>query len=466
MMRGIGRAPALTGLTAVLLIAAGLVRAPGAAARPILWEQIADPQRDRVDRLLERARQLMTDSAAPSAAPTADPARARPADPPDNLARAEDLLREAARLAPQDFAVMFSLGEVQSLRGRGREATASFERAEPLARLPGQRSVCWFRLGIERSKLGRYREAVASYDQQLALGEGDATVYSNVAELLMALGRLGEAAERYRDAIRIDERAGDRRGREQGLAFSYYGLGVALDRDRQEAASREAIGRAVALDPNSSLLRLAQQPGADVFFIPDGDVFYYLGLAGESVGNRDDAGAAFQEYLARQPHSPWLARVRAHLEALRPSRAASRVAAGAPGLPGASLPGSSGPAPAPTSRWRVAAVATVLAQGPIPAPAIDAALKQRPPGWELCFAPYPPPRGHDPVRITVEIELDANGAVTRATSKLPPPFAGSAVAACIETTLRARLVVSRPTRARSTTARIEVLLASGDAGGV
>jgi len=173
--------------------------------------------------------------------------------------------------------VVFTLAEVQASRGHDADAAATFERAEPLARLPSQRSSCWFRPGSHALEARAYREAVASYDQQIALGDADAMAYSNIAELLMVLGRLGEAAERYRDADPHRRARRRSRGREQSLAFSYYGSASRLDRDQQEPAAREAIGRAVALDPNSSLLHLAQQPGGDVFFIPDGDVFYYLG---------------------------------------------------------------------------------------------------------------------------------------------------------------------------------------------
>jgi tetratricopeptide (TPR) repeat protein len=447
------RVTATTGRASVMVWLVFLLGgAHTAAAEPILWERIAEPQRARVDGLVQKARELLVE------APPAAGDKGGGARPPDNLGRSEALLREALALAPLDFSVLFMLAEVQSLRGHIVDAAATLERAEPLARLPSQRSSCWFRLGIERSRLGRYRDAVASYDQQIALGESDATVYANVAELLMALGRLREAEERYRDAIRIDERAGDRRGREQSLAFSYYGLGVALDRDQQEGAAREAIGRAVAMDPNTSLLRMAQQPGADVFFIPDGDVYYYLGLAGESLGNRDDAGAAFQEYVARQAKSPWVARARVHLAALAPSASAS------PSRVGAGPAGSAAAAAAP--RWRVVAVATVMAQGPIVAPMIDAALKHRPLLLEACFAPYPPARGHEPVRFSVDVELDANGAVARATARLPPPFADNAAGPCVEAALRTRLILTRPAHGRSTTARIEVLLATADGAGL
>ena len=459
-MRVTVRRSASAWLAAAAALTAGLTRAPHAAAEPNIWERVADPQRDRSERLAQKAKELIAD--APAAPVGRGPTGARP---PDNLARAEELLREATTLDPLDFANLFLLAELQSMRGHEADAAATLERAEPLARLPSQRSSCWFRLGLARSKLGRYREAVASYDQQIALGEADATVYSNVAELLMTLGRLGEAEERYRDAIRIDERAGDRRGREQSLAFSYYGLGVALDREGRDAASREAIGRAAALDPNLSLLRLAQQPGAEVFFIPEGDVFYYLGLAAERLGNRDDAGAAFQEYLARQPKSPWFARARAHVEASRPDRA--------PAPPRSNPSGSSSeaPSPAPPPRWRVAALATVQADGPIPAPVIDAALKLHPPHLEACFTSDRAPRGNAPIRLAIEVDFNADGKVSRAAVKLPKLSSGpldgvGAVAACIESAIRTHLVVPGPTRPRPTAARVEVLLVTGDAGGL
>ncbi len=284
----------------------------------------------------------------------------------------------------------------------------------------------------------------------------------------MGLGRLREAEDRYREAIRIDERASDRRGREQGLAFSYYGLGVALDRDQREVAAREATGRAVAMDPNGSLLRLAQQPGADFSFIPDGEVYYYIGVASELAGKTDDALAAFQEYVARQPKSRWMARARAHIAALAPVRG-TRGRSDPAGHPSDHPPASAGlPSGLPPGRhrWRAVAFATAVAQGPIAAPVIDAALKRSPPPWGDCFADVAPARGHDTVRFVVELELDAHGAVARATAKLPAPFDAGSIGQCVEVALQAGLVVTAPAHAKPTSARVEVLLANGDAGGL
>jgi tetratricopeptide (TPR) repeat protein len=445
------RARRLACVACVALLAGVLAPARVVRADPAMWQHVADPQRDQFERLVQKARDLLAEGLTP----TGERGRTQLAD---RLATSEARLHEALALSPFDFSTLFLLAEVQSLRGHVSDAVATLERAEPLARLSGQKAACWFRLGLERSHLGRYREALASYEQQIALGESEAPAYANAAELLMGLGRLREAEERYREAIRIDEHAADRRGHEQGVAFSYYGLGVALDRDRQDAAAREAIGRAVAMDPTGALLRLAQQPGADFSFLPEGDVFYYLGLASELGGKTDDAVAAFQEFLSRQPKSPSVARARAHLTSLTlaPSSAPSSSSSSSPS------PSSS----RPRHRWRAVATATVSSQGPLAAPVIDAALKQRPPPWDECFGDAAPSRGHDTVRFFVEAELDARGNVTRATAHLPAPFDAGATGHCVEAALRSSLTVTPPAHAKPTIARIEVLLANGDSGGL
>ena len=133
-----------------------------------MWQHIADPQRDRFERLVQKARDLLAEAVAPSG----DRGRTALGD---RLAPCEARLHEALALSPFDFSTLFLLFEVQSLRGHPAEAVATLERAEPLARLPGQKATCWFRLGLERSHLGRYREALASYDQQIALGETEAS---------------------------------------------------------------------------------------------------------------------------------------------------------------------------------------------------------------------------------------------------------------------------------------------------
>jgi tetratricopeptide (TPR) repeat protein len=410
-------------------------RAAVAAEGAPFWERATNPERERFERLFTEAEGLVA---------SGEGAPVRAGLPSDKLARAEALLREALALRPDEFRALFLLADVQSLAGRPAAAVATLERALPRAQLPSEEAACWFRLGVERSKLGRYAEAVADYDRQVALGESDGTVYANSAEILMALGRLGEAEDRYREAIRVDEQSLDRRSREHGLALSYYGLGVALDRDEQPIAAREMIARALALDPTQANLTIAQQPGSDVFFIPDGDVFYYVGLAAEVAGHSDDAEAAFREFLSRLPASRYARRARAHLE----GRAAGGPAAGAAGR----SPVSGG------SALRIVATGTLFARGGAPAPLVDAAFRAQPRLLDACLDRAAAAGVRDSVRFAVELDLDARGAVTRATVKAPAPL-DAGFARCAEAAIKDGLRLSRPPRARPSHARVEMILA-------
>jgi tetratricopeptide (TPR) repeat protein len=427
----------------------GAAVGPAAAAAdraggPPFWERVASPGRERFERLFADADALLS----------GDQPLGRRLTEAVKLAQAEALLREALALQPDDYRTLSLLADVQSIAGRPAAAAATLERARARAQLPAQEASCWFRLGVERSKLGQYAEAVADYDRQVALGEGDATVYANSAEILMALGRLSEAEDRYREAIRVDEQAPDRRAREHSLTLSYYGLAVALDRDDQPVAAREMMSRALAIDPRATKLALAQQPGSDVFFIPEGDVFYYLGLAAEVAGRSTDAEAAFREFAARLPRSAWLPRARTHLDALA-QLAARGAGGGAPPL-------------------RVLAAGTVLASGPVPAPLVDAAWRERPQLLDACLDQAPAAARavaageRSTIRLALELEIDARGAVARATAKAPPPL-DEAFVRCAEAAVKAGLRVPPPgPRSKLTRARMELVIgvAAGDRAGL
>ena len=356
-------------------------------------------------------------------------------------AKAEPIVRQALALRSDDLRLTLALAEIETTLGHGDDAVRTLRRALSVAVLPGQQAL-WQHLAAAYTSRGQYAQAVAATDRQLALGATDGAIYANVAELLMALGRLPEAEDRYREAIRADEDAPDRRLREHSLALSYYGLGVALDRDAQAAAGREMIGRALALDPGMALLQLAQQPGGDVSFLPAGDVHYYLALALEVAARVAEAEDAFRAFLAAQPNSHWEKPARAHLAALQAyrQRRSGRTA------------------------FHVVATATVHASGPIPAPLIDAAWRRHPDLIDACAARLPPLPGREPLRITLEIEIDARGALTRAAVPRPQDL-DRAFVACVESAVKDGLVVSAltattpATRPRSTLARLELLLA-------
>jgi tetratricopeptide (TPR) repeat protein len=436
---------------ALVAIVVGTLTSQRAAATTAgFWERVAAAPRAEAERLVSEAEVAL---AAPA-----------PKGTPPALARAEALVRRALVLVPDDFRALSTLAEIDARLGREVVALADLERACRRAPAGPVAGACWFQLGVERSRRGRFAEALAAYEARLALGDGDAagafggalaSTLTNVGEVLMAMGRLREAEQRYREAIRlvaptstsIAGRLDDR----HGLLLATYGLAVVLDREGEAIAAREMMARALALDPKLNKLEEAREGGGDVFFVPEGEVFYYLGLAYEVAERVDDAQAAFQEFAERVPKSAWVTRARAHLAALE---VAGR--------------------PRAAPRLRVTAAGTVAADGPIPAPLVDAAWRQMPGMLDACLdeasrAGLVPPRSG--FRFSLELELDARGAVSAVAVKAAAPLAqlGSGpFARCVDDAVRGGLRVPRPRTPKPTRARVEVLvgLAAGNPGGL
>jgi tetratricopeptide (TPR) repeat protein len=425
-------------VTLALAVTVG-ARPRDAAAAPSFWERVAEEGRERPARLGAEAEALLG---------------AQPRSP-DKLVRAEALVHEALAAAPDDFGLLMLLAEISERAAKPAAALAALERGCPLAPRGAAATACWSHLGVVRSRQGRFAEGLAAHERLIASGDADATTRANAAELLMAEGRLAEAEERYREAIRLESAAptAARIETPHALVLATYGLAVVLDREGQPEAAREMMARALLLDPRHGTLTAAEQPDADVFFVPDGDVYYYIGLAAEVAGDADEGAAAFQEFLRRRPRAPSAARARAHLEAL-----AARAHVPSP---------SARPA---TPALRVVAAGTVQADGPIPAPLVDAAWRGRSDLLDACLtqavaAGVLAPR--EGFRLALELAIDGRGVVTAAAVKAPPSIDAS-FARCAEAAVRGGLRVARPRRAAVTRVRLELLvaLANADANGV
>src|SRR5262249_56693137 len=98
----------------------------------------------------------------------------------------------------------------------------------------------------------------------------------------------------------------------------YYGLAVAYDRDGQWKKAAAAMRTALELSGYEGIGRLRK---FDVFFVPQGDVFYYQRLAEEVLGNRDSAIDNYNRFLVRSPGNRYLDRAREHLQDLDPGGA-------------------------------------------------------------------------------------------------------------------------------------------------
>jgi tetratricopeptide (TPR) repeat protein len=124
----------------------------------------------------------------------------------------------------------------------------------------------------------------------------------NMAETYMMLGRIDEAIATYEEVVR-------------GSADSSttYGLAVALDRDEQGAKAREVIRTLGADEFETFKTRVAD---GDVFFVPDGEVFYYLALCEDAFGDDERAAIDWQHYIDSGAHPQYDDRARANLKAL------------------------------------------------------------------------------------------------------------------------------------------------------
>jgi len=368
------------------------------------------------------------------------------------MARPRLARRAPVRAAPLAFALSLAFAAPGAVAGASPpEPTGGFWRraagGEHEATRARDDTAGWFGLAVERTTAGRYAEAAAAYGEALASGGAEPSLYANLGEVLMADGRLPEAEAAYRDAIAaaiaaqratsFNTRFDDLRERAQDLALGLLGLAVALDRDGQAHAAEETMRRALALDSTAGVLAVATLPNENLFFVPTGDIYYYVGLARAVAGHRSDAADAFRQFLEAVPTSRWARQAQAHLDALARAEPAG---------------GARGPAP------RVLAVGTVLSTGGAAAPLIDAAWRDQTAVLDDCLAAANLGAAGAPLRIAVEMEIDPRGRVTAAAVKLPAP-ADAALARCLERAVVARLRL--PPAARATRARTEILVGFG-----
>jgi cytochrome c-type biogenesis protein CcmH len=144
---------------------------------------------------------------------------------------------------------------------------------------------------------------VAQVEAHLASNPNDGAGWEVVAPVYMRLGRFGDAVEAWRKAIALK---GDNGTREAALgeALVASANGVVTD----EALT--AFQHAVAADP--------REPKAN----------YFLGLADEQAGKRDDAVAKWRALLdSAPPDAPWAGFVRDSLARITTASAAAGASA-------------------------------------------------------------------------------------------------------------------------------------------
>ncbi|MCA9667541.1 MAG: TonB family protein [Myxococcales bacterium] len=230
----------------------------------------------------------------------------------EKLREAQRAFDAACKASPENPTGHYYRGKVLLDFNETKKALAALLQVRRLNPLSQHAYDVAFNLGIIYSKLGKFAAAVDEYDRAARLlrkGAGTryqrisflSTIQSNAAESLMAIGRLDEAIQRYREATKTVS----------NNTLAWYGLAVALDRDEQASKALEAMHQAVRRDTRDKVLR-----GFGVFFIPRGDIYYYDGLAALVRNKPAAAKTAFKRFLVELPKSKWAYRAKQHLRAL------------------------------------------------------------------------------------------------------------------------------------------------------
>ncbi len=198
------------------------------------------------------------------------------------------------------------------------KAWDTFEARAPLdPRLSGGLGSLLFSRAIIHTKLATPAHlAAAARDYEAIIqrtdgkGEVMSLVWGNLAETYMMLGRLDDAIDAYKEALRHG-----------GRIATWYGLAVALDRDGRGALARDVV---LGQGPAGYRLFRSDVLSRDTFFVPHGEVFYYYALAEEAFGLHDEALEHWNQFVASGAHPHYQPRAREHIDAILARRRAGQ----------------------------------------------------------------------------------------------------------------------------------------------
>jgi Flp pilus assembly protein TadD len=252
-----------------------------AAGPSALWDDVAHPNRARCLASLDEGR------------------RHHARNQPELAARA---FHEATRLCPDEPEGFALLGAELVEAGDFPAARAPLERARNLYGDEGGDPALAFHLGFTRALAGDLDGSLLEYRRALQLGglglADNWLLHYDMGDTLMALGRLAEATESYRRAVRASPLK----------AITHLALAVAFDRDQQLEAAKRELGVALSQDP---LLYAVQ---SDQFiFVPAADRHYYLALGFLARGLKSRGRWELRQFLQALPDGPYSARARERL---------------------------------------------------------------------------------------------------------------------------------------------------------
>jgi protein O-GlcNAc transferase len=156
----------------------------------------------------------------------------------NNHLGARDVLRSAVAASPEQSEYHYALGLALSAMHDHEEAARVFERA---VALDPQNADAFAALGRALRILdAKSKDAAAHLQRAFKLSPVDSALGCDLADSLLDLGRLSEAANTYQQVLNLD----------QNLARAWYGCGCAENTRQEYGAARDCFARAVLLEPD------------------------------------------------------------------------------------------------------------------------------------------------------------------------------------------------------------------------
>jgi tetratricopeptide (TPR) repeat protein len=258
-------------------------------AKSGFWEKALDPAFEKYDGLVERAVVLLREGDR------------------ESVAQAAQLLKEAAHASPDRPLAHLWLGRLADRTGDFGTCAQSLAMAldiDPDLDAPGGSEpnewAAQYELAVCRARSGKFEPAIEGLRRLLGRAPSQqVAIYQRLGECYMALGRLDEAIESFRQGLRISPYSSE-------LGFA---LAVAHDRDEDAAQARDVLTQALSRDPRATSLTAATR-----IWIPPQEAHYYLGLAYLGAEDWSRSLLHFRRYLALAGETSWTRRARARYE--------------------------------------------------------------------------------------------------------------------------------------------------------
>lgn len=155
-----------------------------------------------------------------------------------NIAKAEQLMKKAAALDPENTICLMRLASLYQMTNRTADALQMHKR---ISELEPENPVCYLNIGSASAQLKRFDAAEEAFRKAIALAPKSSDGYRELATLYLQMGEMVPQARALAEkAVSLEP-----------VAANYFVLSWACDKNGDTANALSAVKRAVELEPNN-----------------------------------------------------------------------------------------------------------------------------------------------------------------------------------------------------------------------